>query len=251
MLRPRRVSTSSGNKSVSHKTLFDIFRVGLWQNGFFADFYFWAAGFFRGFSRRIFSPHFCGKKCPEKSSRKIPGKILQNLCNKNPPTHFCRGAGPTFFAQGKKRQKSSKSVKNIFDTFRQFSRSTSFPAPFGGALMYVCRPVPPPPSQTIVAALALGRSHTHTFRSMSETPTTTTSQKSIANTPPMCIAIRLQFVSQCFRCPYALSKGKYCQCSSHLYRSTPPICIAVRLPFVSQCFWENLGGCGHRDVPHT
>ena len=24
-----------------------FFRVGLWQNGFFADFYFWAAGFFR------------------------------------------------------------------------------------------------------------------------------------------------------------------------------------------------------------
>ena len=47
---------------------------------FFADF----------FCRRIFSPHFCGKKCPEKSSRKIPGKILQNLYNKNPPTHFCR-----------------------------------------------------------------------------------------------------------------------------------------------------------------
>ena len=54
------------------------------------DFYFRAAGFFRGFSRRIFSPHFCGKKCPEKSSRKIPGKILQNLYYKNPPTHFCR-----------------------------------------------------------------------------------------------------------------------------------------------------------------
>ena len=34
--------------------------------------------------------HFCGKKCPEKSSRRIPGKILQNSCNKNPPTHFCR-----------------------------------------------------------------------------------------------------------------------------------------------------------------
>ena len=29
---------------------------------------------FRGFSRRIFSPHFCGKKCPEKSSRKSPRK---------------------------------------------------------------------------------------------------------------------------------------------------------------------------------
>ena len=39
---------------------------------------------FRGFRRRIFSPHFCGKKCPEKSSRKIPGKILQSLYNKNP-----------------------------------------------------------------------------------------------------------------------------------------------------------------------
>ena len=68
-------------------------RAGFRQNGFFADFYFWAAGFFRGFCRRSFSPHFCAKKCPEKSSRKIPGKILQNLYNKNPPTHFCRLAG--------------------------------------------------------------------------------------------------------------------------------------------------------------
>ena len=65
-------------------------RAGFRQNGFFADFYFWATGFFRGFSRRILSPHFCGKKCPEKSSRKIPGKILQKVYNKNPPTHFCR-----------------------------------------------------------------------------------------------------------------------------------------------------------------
>ena len=38
----------------------------------------------------------------------------------------------TFFAQGKKIQKSSKRVKIFFDTFRQFSRGTSFPAPFGG-----------------------------------------------------------------------------------------------------------------------
>ena len=38
----------------------------------------------------MFSPHFCGKKCPEKTSRKIPRKILQNLYSKNPPTHFCR-----------------------------------------------------------------------------------------------------------------------------------------------------------------
>ena len=69
------------------------FRVGFWQNGFFADFYFWAAGFFRGFSRRIFSPHFCGKKCPEKSSKKIPGKILQKSHNKNPRHVSAEGPG--------------------------------------------------------------------------------------------------------------------------------------------------------------
>ena len=38
----------------------------------------------------------------------------------------------TLFAQGKKRQKSSKNVKKFFDTFRQISRGTIFPAPFGG-----------------------------------------------------------------------------------------------------------------------
>ena len=73
--------------------------------------------------------------------------------------------------------------------------------------------------------------------------------KKYRNTPPICIAIRLQFVLQWFRCPYTLRKGKYFQYSSHLYGSTPPICVAIRLPFVSQYFWENLGGCGHRDVP--
>ena len=35
-------------------------------------------------------------------------------------------------SQGKKRQKSSKNVKKFFDTFRQISRGTIFPAPLGG-----------------------------------------------------------------------------------------------------------------------
>ena len=60
---------------------------------------------FRGFlclgrrvSSRIFSPdffshHFCGEKCPEKSSRKIPGKSLQNLYNKNPRHISAEGPG--------------------------------------------------------------------------------------------------------------------------------------------------------------
>ena len=37
-----------------------------------------------------------------------------------------------FSRRAKKRQKSSKNVKKFFDTFRQFSRGTFFPAPFGG-----------------------------------------------------------------------------------------------------------------------
>ena len=62
------------------------------------------------------------------------------------------------------------------------------------------------------------------------------------NTPPICIAVPLV--------PLRSEERESCQYSSHLYRSTPPICIAIRLPFVSQYFWGNLGGCGHRDVPH-
>ena len=67
---------------------------------------------------------------------------------------------------------------------------------------------------------------------MSESPTTTTSQKSTA-IHLICIAIRLPFVSQYFRCPYTLRAGRHCQYSSHLYRSAPPICIAIRLPLWS------------------
>ena len=74
------------------------------------------------------------------------------------------------------------------------------------------------------------------IRRMSENPTTTTSQKSMGHTRPICIAVRLQFVSQCFWCPYALRKGKYCQYSSHLHRSTPPICIAIRLHVYRSAF---------------
>ena len=44
--------------------------------------------------------------------------------------------------------------------------------------------------------------------------------KKYCSIPPMCIAIRVQSVLQCFRCPYALRKGKYS--------------LSVLLPFVSQ-----------------
>ena len=70
------------------------FRAGFRQNGFFADFYFWAAGF----SSRIFSPDFF--------SSFLWGKSAQ----KNPP--------------GKSRSKSSKIyTTKIADTFLQRGRA--------------------------------------------------------------------------------------------------------------------------------
>ena len=77
---------------VVHDTARPSLRVGFWQNGFFADFYFWAAGFFRIFSPDFLSS-FLWEKSPEKSSRKIPGKILQKLYNKNPRHISAEGPG--------------------------------------------------------------------------------------------------------------------------------------------------------------
>ena len=59
-------------------------RAEFWQNGFFAVFYFWAALFSAAIVAGFL--FFCGGKCPEKSSRKIPMKMLQILHNKNPDT---------------------------------------------------------------------------------------------------------------------------------------------------------------------
>ena len=84
---------------------------------------------------------------------------------------------------------------------------------------------------------------------MSETPTTTTSQKSIAI--HLQFVLQYTSNLYCSTLGALRSEEReYCQYSSHLYRSTPPICIAIRLPFVSQYFWENRGGCGRRDIPH-
>ena len=74
----------------------------------------------RGFCRRIFSAHFRWKKCPEKSSRKIPFKILQILYNKNPPTHFCRLARTRNFKIGHACRNpyfKNTSVSNMFLDF--------------------------------------------------------------------------------------------------------------------------------------
>ena len=65
--------------------------VGFWQNGFFADFYFWAAGFFRGFRRRILSPHFCGKSAQKNPPGKSPAKSSKIYTAKIPDTFLQRG----------------------------------------------------------------------------------------------------------------------------------------------------------------
>ena len=61
------------------------------------------------------------------------------------------------------------------------------------------------------------------------------------NTPLFCIAVLLV--------PLGCKERDILPVLLPLYHSTPPICIAIRLPFVSQYFWENPGGCGHRNVP--
>ena len=61
-----------------------------WQNGFFADFYFWAAGFFRGFSRRIFLLIFVGKSAQKNPPRKSPAKSSKILTTKIPDTFLQR-----------------------------------------------------------------------------------------------------------------------------------------------------------------
>ena len=67
----------------------NILTTRFWQNRFFADCFFWVVGFFCGFLAE-FLAHSYGKKCPERSSGKIPCKNLQVLY-KNPDTFLKRG----------------------------------------------------------------------------------------------------------------------------------------------------------------
>ena len=85
-------------------------RIGFWQNGFFADFIFGPPDFFADFVAGFIFLIFVGKKCPEKSSRKIPGKILQNLNNKNPRHISAEGPGQQKSANAS-LQKSAKGRK--------------------------------------------------------------------------------------------------------------------------------------------
>ena len=93
-LSPGNFATTSSSRRKKQFYPPVTFRVGFWQNGFFADFYFWAAGFSRGFCPRIFPPHFCGKKVPRKILQENPRQNPPKFIQQKSPTHFCRGAGP-------------------------------------------------------------------------------------------------------------------------------------------------------------
>ena len=74
------------------KKVTEIVRVGFWQSGFFADFYFWAAGFLRGFSRRNFLLIFVREKVHRKN---IPGKFptkSSKIHTTNIPDNFLQRA---------------------------------------------------------------------------------------------------------------------------------------------------------------
>ena len=76
--------------------IYSIYEGRFFSERFFADFYFGAAGFFRGFYCRILSPHALWEKVPiiilQENPRQNPPKFIQQ----NSPTNFCRGAGPIF-----------------------------------------------------------------------------------------------------------------------------------------------------------
>ena len=60
---------------------------------FSRNFIFGPPDFCADFVAGFYFSHFCGKKCPEESSRKILGKILQNVHNKNPRHISAEGLG--------------------------------------------------------------------------------------------------------------------------------------------------------------
>ena len=62
-------------------------------------------------------------------------------------------------------------------------------------------------------------------------------------TPPMCIAIHLQSVLQCFRCPYSLRKGKHWQHSSHYIEVHLRVVLQYASHLYRSAWWLWSPGC--------
>ena len=66
--------------------------------------------------------------------------------------------------------------------------------------------------------------------------------KKYRNTPPICIAIRLQFGAAVLLVPLRSEEREILSARLPFILSVClPFILSVRLPFVSQYFWENLG----------
>ena len=67
------------NNALCLIVVFDTMQIRpVWgQNAFFVDLDFVAAGSLRRYCRRILFSSFSGKKYPDRSSKRIPGRILQ------------------------------------------------------------------------------------------------------------------------------------------------------------------------------
>ena len=109
-------NAKSGNVNLSLRILaiFALILVVAWQNGFLVDFCFCATGFFRGFSRRFFSPRFCGEK--------VLRKILQENPRENPPkfiqpkssdTRLQIGRGNLFSLYFSKKKRANRAEKDL------------------------------------------------------------------------------------------------------------------------------------------
>ena len=113
----------------------------------------------------------------------------------------------TIFAQGKKRQKVSKTFSTLFDNFRA---APFFRPLLGGSDMFAHQYFPAARKSSSESQKNVGNPNHHYFSNL------------CCNAPPICTSMRLQFVSQYFGCPIRSEERKCYQYSSQLYRSTPP-----------------------------
>ena len=95
--KPPTTPNKTSQKIKSQKICSDLLGSGFGRTDFSRISIFGSPDFFADFLAGFCLPQFCGKKCPEKSSRKIPGKILQNLHNKNPRHISAEGPGQDLY----------------------------------------------------------------------------------------------------------------------------------------------------------
>ena len=96
------------------------FRVGFWQDGFFAGFHFGPPDLARS-SSPVFCSSFLWEKCPEKSSRKTPAKSSKSYITKIPDTFLQRSRAQKIVRHFRQFLSRAKNFKNVKKCQKQFS----------------------------------------------------------------------------------------------------------------------------------